>query len=127
MAKLTPKVVKFKVDNLDIYETFKMTIAYLNLDMKKEEKYCLTNAKDLTVDVYALIRLSERHNLKIEVDFKERTGLLYFTPKVHYIATMDEDIENQNKENQSNAEAILKKIEKEKEESSLEDDLGDLD
>ena len=126
MAKLTPKVVKFKVDNLDIYETFKMTIAYLNLDMKKEEKYCLTNAKDLTVDVYALIRLSERHNLKIEVDFKERTGLLYFTPKVHSIATMDEDIEVQNKENQSNADAILKKIEKEKEESSLDDSFDDL-
>lgn len=126
MAKLTPKVVKFKVDNLDIYETFKMTIAYLTLDMKKEEKYCLTNAKDLTVDVYALIRLSERHNLKIEVDFKERTGLLYFTPKVHSIATMDEDIEVQNKENQSNADAILKKIEKEKEESSLDDSFDDL-
>jgi len=126
MAKLTPKVVKFKVDNLDIYETFKMIVAYLDLDMKKEEKHCLTNNKDLTVDVYALIRLSERHNLRIEVDFKGRTGLLYFTPKVHDISTMDEQVEVQNKEVKSNAEAMLKKIEKEKEESSLDDGLDDL-
>jgi hypothetical protein len=126
MAKLTPKVVKFKVDNLDIYETFKMTVAYLDLDMKKEEKNCLTNNKDLTVDVYALIRLSERHNLKIEVDFKGRTGLLYFTPKVFTIATVDEEIEKDNKKIDSNAEAMLKKIEKEKEDSSLDDGFDDL-
>jgi hypothetical protein len=126
MAKLTPKVVKFKVDNLDIYETFKMIVAYLDLDMKKEEKNCLTNNKDLTVDIYALIRLSERHNLKIEIDFKGRTGLMYFTPKVHDISTMDEQIETQEKEVKSNADAILKKIEKEKEESSLDDSFDDL-
>jgi hypothetical protein len=126
MAKLTPKVVKFKVDNLDIYETFKMTVAYLDLDMKKEEKHCLTNNKDLTVDVYALIRLSERHNLRIEVDFKGRAGLLYFTPKVFSIATVDEEIEKDNKKIDSNAEAMLKKIEKEKEESSLDDGFDDL-
>lgn len=126
MAKLTPKVVKFKVDNLDIYETFKMIVAYLDLDMKKEEKNCLTNNKDLTVDIYALIRLSERHNLKIEIDFKGRIGLMYFTPKVHDISTMDEQIETQEKEVKSNADAILKKIEKEKEESSLDDSFDDL-
>ena len=126
MAKLTPKVVKFKVDKLDIYETFKMIVAYLGLDMKKEEKNCLTNNKDLTVDIYALIRLSERHNLKIEIDFKGTKGLMYFTPKVHDISTMDEQIETQEKEVKSNADAILKKIEKEKEESSLDDSFDDL-